>query len=259
MKHYEAISLAACLVIAPILVATAGSSRDAAAAVSPAKQPATTDPPSDDPRVVFLSDCAVCHGPTGEGSTRGPSLVGVGAASADYMLTTGRMPLASPDAHPQRSKVRYSPQLVSGLTRIVAEFGDGPPIPDVDIRNADVAAGGEAYRLNCAACHQAVGSGGALINREAPTLVHSTPRQVVEALRIGPGQMPSFGTAALDENQARDVAAYVQTLRNPDDRGGLSIWHLGPVPEGGVALVVGLGLAALITMWIGSREPKEQP
>src|SRR5260221_2253862 len=49
-------------------------------------------------RTVFLADCAVCHGSKGEGTSAGPSLVGVGAAAIDYWVSTGRMP-PSPDHH----------------------------------------------------------------------------------------------------------------------------------------------------------------
>src|SRR4051812_27416132 len=37
---------------------------------------------------TFLSDCAVCHGERATGTSHGPSLAGVGAASIDYELST---------------------------------------------------------------------------------------------------------------------------------------------------------------------------
>jgi len=208
---------------------------------------------------IFRSDCAVCHGGRGEGTERGPRLIGVGEASADYQLTTGRMPLPDPEAPSQRKEPAYPPATVEALVRLVGSFGPGPAVPEVDLRGADVAAGGTLYRLNCAACHQSAGEGGALVQREAPPLDHSTPVQVAEAVRLGPGQMPEFGPAALNDDQVRDVAAYVQHLRDPNDAGGLPIWHLGPVPEGAVAIIVGLGLAVLATTWIGSRERRDVP
>src|SRR5436305_9794728 len=42
---------------------------------------------------TYLADCAVCHGERATGTKQGPSLVGVGPASIDYVLSTGRMPL----------------------------------------------------------------------------------------------------------------------------------------------------------------------
>ena len=45
---------------------------------------------------TWLADCAICHGADAKGTNRGPSLVGVGRASVDYELTTGRMPITNP-------------------------------------------------------------------------------------------------------------------------------------------------------------------
>ena len=37
------------------------------------------------------------------------------------------------------------------------------------------------------------------------------------------------------------------------DRGGLSLGHLGPVPEGLVALGIGLVACILVTRWLGTK------
>jgi ubiquinol-cytochrome c reductase cytochrome c subunit len=50
-----------------------------------------------------------------------------------------------------------------------------------------------------------------------------------------------------------DVASYVQYLHHPRDRGGLPLGHLGPIPEGFVAWVVGLGVLLLAARLIGTR------
>ena len=55
--------------------------------------------------------------------------------------------------------------------------------------------GRRLYQLNCAACHVASGSGAAIGGgRDAPDLMESTPTEIGEAIRIGPGAMPVFGT-----------------------------------------------------------------
>ncbi|HEV8299241.1 MAG TPA: c-type cytochrome [Acidimicrobiales bacterium] len=211
--------------------------------------------PSADAEPLYVTACAICHGNQGEGSERGPSIRGVGAAAVDYELTTGRMPLRLGDSTPERGAPAYSPEVIAGLVAYVASLAPGgEPVPSVDVGSADVARGGEVYRLNCAACHQAVGSGGALSEREAPSLRPSTPVQVAEAVRVGPGQMPAFGEAALDDADVANVAAYVtEVLHDPDDRGGLAIWHLGPVPEGAVAIVGALGSLMLFAVWVEGR------
>ena len=54
-------------------------------------------------KALFQVTCSSCHGLNGEGTSQGPSLVGVGAASVDFQMSTGRMPMARPASrHPAR-------------------------------------------------------------------------------------------------------------------------------------------------------------
>ncbi len=46
-----------------------------------------------DARLVYLRDCAGCHGADAKGTSKAPTLEGWGRAGVDYALTTGRMPL----------------------------------------------------------------------------------------------------------------------------------------------------------------------
>jgi quinol---cytochrome-c reductase cytochrome c subunit len=206
-------------------------------------------------RQLYLISCVSCHGVDGVGTDDGPKLIGVGAASADFYLSTGRMPAAGPpNIQPSRKEPAFSPNEIAALTAYVASLGTGPDIPVVNTEDADVANGGVLYRANCASCHQAAGIGGALsYGRHAPALDKATGVQVVEAMRTGPGQMPVFDEAALTVSDANDIAAYVEYLRMPDDRGGLSLGHSGPIGEGFVALLVGLGGVVLVSIWIVGR------
>ena len=212
-------------------------------------------PSTERARTTFLADCAVCHGSQGEGSANGPSLEGVGAASIDYWVSTGRMPLSQHHhgTRIDRQKPKYSPAEIDALVAYVAQLtGGGPPIPHV-AAGGDAAAGGVQYRLNCAACHSWAGTGGALEDREAPNLFDATPTQIAEAVRTGPDAMPRFGAAALTPNQLNDVVAYIQRLDHPDDRGGSPLWHAGPLAEGAVAIILGLGALLVATRLIGTR------
>jgi len=227
-----------------------------------------------DARQTWLSDCAVCHGSDGRGTSRGPTLAGVGRSSVDYWLTTGRMPLIAeagrgalpqggrpatatqlgdPTAADKRHVPSYSPDEIAKLEDYVASLGGGGPDVPVLAGTASVASGGEVFRLQCAACHAWAGDGGALLHVEAPNLHRSTPKQVAEAIRVGPGSMPAFGTAALSDQQLADVVAYVRYIDAPDDRGGQGLWHLGPVAEGAIALLGAMGVLLLVTRWIGER------
>jgi quinol---cytochrome-c reductase cytochrome c subunit len=207
-------------------------------------------------RELYLTGCVSCHGLDGVGTDLAPTLVNAGAASADFYLSTGRMPAAQGvPFQPPRKQPAYSQPDIDALVAYVASLGDGPPIPTVDLTNADVAAGGVLYRANCASCHQSAGAGGALsYGQSAPHLKFSTAVQVVEAMRTGPGEMPVFNEQTITDEQANRIAAYVQYLRDPDDRGGTALGGNGPVPEGLVALVVGLGgLIAISVMIVGIR------
>lgn len=227
----------AALVVAPAFVVAASA------------QPA---PQNVGVRSLYLRDCGTCHGSDGAGTNRGPSLVGVGTAWTDYELTTGRMPLANPNEKTIRRKPAYSPAVIRQLVDYVAAFGPGGvAIPNVQIHGADIARGGEVFRLQCAACHAWSGTGGALLHREAPSVVDATPVQIAEAVRVGPDTMPAFGTAAVSDADLNDLVAYVRTLGKSYNRGGDPLWHLGPLVEGGVAWVIGIGLVLLAIRWIG--------
>jgi ubiquinol-cytochrome c reductase cytochrome c subunit len=211
-------------------------------------------------RELYLTGCSSCHGIDGrgvdapDGSERGPSLAHAGAASAYYMLTTGRMPLANSEERPVRKDPAYRPAQIRDLIAYVATLGTGPPIPHVDVASGELAFGGELYRANCQPCHSASGAGGALsYGRAAPQLSKATPTQIGAAIRTGPGQMPVFGPDTLSSHEVDSIARYVKYLEHPDDRGGVSLGRLGPIPEGFLIWVLGVGLLIVICTWIGGR------
>ena len=220
----------------------------------------------DEGRQLYATGCVSCHGDDGggvevvDGSAGGPSLQDAGEAGAYYYLSTGRMPLNSPDEQPTRKEPAYTPHQIDALVAYVASLGDGPSLPDVDLSGADLADGGLVYRANCQACHSASGSGGALsYGRAAPRLADATPSQVGAAVRTGPGQMPVFGRDIITAADLNDLALYVRYLDHPEDPGGLPIGRTGPIPEGFVAWLVGIGALLALVFWIGTRSPIEKP
>jgi ubiquinol-cytochrome c reductase cytochrome c subunit len=218
-------------------------SRTAAAQTSPA-----------DGRVLYMRDCAFCHGPRGEGTQGIPPLAGTGAASTDFYLTTGRMPVASRDiAEAERRDPVYTPPEIERIVSYVASLSPGPPIPVVDPSGGDLGRGADLYLRNCAACHSATGIGAALTSGlVAPSVLSSTPTQVAEAMQIGPGTMPVL-SPPLDTDDVDSIARYVTYLQGPQDPGGNPLGHIGPIAEGFVGLAFGLGLILLVTRWIGER------
>lgn len=210
---------------------------------------------------LFVQSCASCHGVGGRGTAAGVSLVGVGAASADLMLRTGRMPASDPNAPQLAGKPAFDDDQIRALVAYVASLGEGPPIPDVQVSRGDVAAGRELFIGSCAACHGAGASGDSIGGQAvAPPLLDVDPTLVGEAVRTGPGVMPVFGPEQIDDAGLDALAAYLAFLRSDEaSPGGLSLGGVGPVTEGYVAWIVGIGLLVLAAIWIERRRALPGP
>ena len=201
---------------------------------------------------LFATSCATCHGAEGQGTQYGPTLQGVGAASADFQLRTGRMPFTEgAGAQARRKPPAFDEQQIQALVAYVASLGKGPQIPQVSIDQALVPEGQRTFVGNCAPCHGATANGGAVGGGAlAPALDQATPVQVAEAMLIGPGQMPAFD---FDQRETYAIASYIDYLQNARHPGGFSIGGIGPVPEGFVAWVLGMALLFVIVVLIGRR------
>jgi ubiquinol-cytochrome c reductase cytochrome c subunit len=220
-------------------------------------------------RLLFAETCASCHGaeangvgPTGA-ATIGPNLQGVGAATVDFWVSTGRMPATDVKAvEAERKFTRLTPTQALQLAAFVNSLDPAvPAVPTPNLKGANLAMGADLFSLNCAACHTITGAGDALaFGTNAPSLQNRaiTPQQVTEALRIGPANMPRF-TGNLTDAQVRDVVAYVtKYIQHPADPGGAGLGGVGPVAEGFVALLIGVGGLVGICFWIGERQPGEE-
>jgi ubiquinol-cytochrome c reductase cytochrome c subunit len=205
-------------------------------------------------RQLYLVRCTSCHGLNAEGVAGvGPPLIDAGAAAADFYLSTGRMPLSDPNQQPVRHRPAYPPDQIAAMVAYIGSLDSGPPIPTLPVVS-DLAQGFQLYSLNCAQCHSAAGAGGALgYGDVVPSLAHATRLQAAEAMRVGPSPMPVFGPDTLTDRQVGDIAGYVEYLHHPYSPGGLGLGHLGPIPEGFVAWVVGMGLLLLTARLIGTR------
>ena len=215
---------------------------------------------------LYAASCSQCHGVNGAGKQRpgpargvnntpgiGPSLRGVGALAADFYLRTGYMPLESPYDQPRRSRVLYSKRDIRALVAYVASLAPGPAIPHPDPAQGSVSKGLRLFTENCAGCHQIAAAGGYLPDSVAPPLADATPVLIAEAVRIGRNVMPRFSTSLLSDRDLDSVIAYVQYARAPYDRGGWSLAHVGPVPEGLVAWFVAGVVLIAVTLTIGKR------
>jgi ubiquinol-cytochrome c reductase cytochrome c subunit len=211
---------------------------------------------------LYLVGCASCHGKGGEGTSDGPSLVGVGAAAVDFQVGTGRMPAQQPGAQVPKKKNIYSQAQIDQLAAYIASLGAGPEIPTENAYNpegADIAEGGELFRTNCAQCHNFTGKGGALSEgKYAPSLEGVDPKHIYEAMQTGPQNMPSFPDTTLSEENKKDIIAYLEAVNSDDtvEPGGLSLGGLGPVSEGLFGWVFGLGTLIAVAVWVAARTAK---
>jgi ubiquinol-cytochrome c reductase cytochrome c subunit len=207
-------------------------------------------------RSLYLQSCASCHGAQGAGTTSGPAITDAGAALADFMLRTGRMPLAAPGAPEQRGTPAFDDAQIDALVGYVASLGQGPPIPNVVTEGADLTRGRDLFVSNCSACHGPSGGGGSVGGGfVAPGLAQADPTTIGEAVETGPGAMPRFSFQPSDLNA---LAAYVSYLRDAPHPGGIAPPQVGPVTEGfvaGIALILLLLVARFVGIRVGSDQP----
>jgi ubiquinol-cytochrome c reductase cytochrome c subunit len=222
-------------------------------------------------RALFLVGCASCHGKNGEGivtkrgTQYGPPLVGVGAAAVDFQVGTGRMPMARPGAQAEKKEVLYTPEEISAMAAFVASLGPGPAIPEreaydtSDVDNESVVRGGEFFRTNCTACHNFAAVGGALPGgKYAPSLDGVSNKHIYEALLTGPQQMPVFSNGVLKPSEKRDIIAYLNSVQETPKYGGSALGSLGPVSEGTVAWLLGIGSCVGFAIWIASSSVRSK-
>ncbi|MDQ1725782.1 MAG: ubiquinol-cytochrome c reductase cytochrome c subunit [Frankiaceae bacterium] len=214
---------------------------------------------------LFILNCSSCHGLNAEGTTVAPDLRPEGAAAVDFQVGTGRMPLKQLGMQAKRSIPHFTQEQIDQLAAYVGSLSaTSPKIPSAGqttvrdangqlISGVDVAKGGRIFSENCAQCHNVVGQGGALTGgMAAPELRLATDKQIWEALATAPGNMPSF-MKQLNDKDKLDVIAYVTSIRSNFDKGGNPIGRLGPVPEGAVGWILGVGGLLVFCVWIGSR------
>ena len=205
---------------------------------------------------LFAANCATCHGMNLEGSAAGPSLLGVGAASVDFQVGTGRMPLAMQGPQAMQKPPQFTDEQTAALSAYVASLSPGPAVPtDSEVaEDGNATNGGELFRINCAMCHNVAGAGGALTEGKfAPELTGVESKYIYEAMLTGPQNMPVFNDHNITPEDKRDIITYLKYLQNNPSPGGFELGNLGPVAEGLFIWIFGIGAVVALTVWLTAK------
>jgi ubiquinol-cytochrome c reductase cytochrome c subunit len=217
-----------------------------------------------DGEALYDENCASCHGNTANGVPDSgvpgtfPNLQLVGPAAVDFWIDTGRMPATAPRNVQAVSKfVRLNEHQALEIAAWIDSLTKTPPLPwlpTVNMSGGSVSAGAALFALNCAACHTITGGGDSLADDTfSSPLRHVAGFEIAEAIRTGPGNMPTF-SGNLNDAQVRDIVLYVTNyIEHPENPGGFGLGGLGPVAEGFVGLALGVGILCLIAFWVGER------
>ncbi|MFN2507124.1 MAG: c-type cytochrome [Acidimicrobiales bacterium] len=225
-------------------------------------------------RNLYMRDCAFCHDSNGRGTARGPDLTAEtgGAALTDFVLRTGRMPIEGPVDQMKADEPVYNKEQREAIVAFVtSEFRPpGPPVPNVDARRGDLGEGQQVYQEHCVACHATTGIGGAMLSQAGegvpgptkgiviPDFQGTDAIETAESVRTGPGSMPVFGPRAISDQQLDSLVRYMLYLKDPADTGGAPIGRVGPVVEGAVGWLLGLGTLMIVARWIGTKAGEQE-
>ena len=209
-------------------------------------------------RQIFLKGCSSCHGINAEGGSIAPSLIGVGEASVDFQVGTGRMPMADMSTQAMRKAPVYDEAETAALAAYVGSLAPGVKIPKESQlnyeRDGSTAEGGELFRNNCAMCHNFAGQGGALSQgKYAPTLMGVEPKHIYEAMVTGPQSMPVFSDKIITPEEKLSIIKWIKAAENEPNLGGASLGRVGPVTEGLLAWTLGLGMLIGVAVWLAMK------
>jgi ubiquinol-cytochrome c reductase cytochrome c subunit len=258
LSRYRRHKAAAPLLLFLALLAIGATYSVASAATSSEMTAADRSVLIEEGRQIFLKGCSSCHGLNAEGGQIAPSLVGVGAASVDFQVGTGRMPMADMSTQAMRKKPIYDEAETAAVAAYVASLAPGPEIPVESSlnyeRDGSTAEGGELFRNNCAMCHNFAGQGGALTQgKYAPTLMGVEPKHIYEAMVTGPQSMPVFSDKTITPEEKLSIIKWIKAAENEPNLGGASLGRVGPVTEGLLGWVLGLGMLIGVAVWLAMK------
>ena len=172
------------------------------------------------------------------------------------MLTTGRMPFKSPGETPHRAVPAYdAAATIAALVDYVGQLvPGGPDVPVGTAQDGDVAAVGEIFRAQCAACHQ--WGGQAALSCDAKLRGSTCRRRLKSSKRSAWGRARCPCSAPPRSATARSSPTWLAMSSTSSTRTiaaacpcGIS----GPVPEGGMALLA-IGVLVFGLRYVGTAD-----
>lgn len=209
---------------------------------------------------LYAVHCAQCHAADGSGAVvpgtdrEAPALAGrdIGTAYIDLVMRTGRMPPPADPFDNQPRQVIFDEEERAAIVAFTARQFDleqniDPPPP------GDPAQGQDVYATHCAACHGSTGHGGvAGAGAWTPELTHYDDVTIWEAIRVGPFQMPAFDAEQVSDQEAGDIAAFLEAVSEERGTPVLGLVELNPVFASGFVALLSV-VMVLSLLWISGR------
>jgi ubiquinol-cytochrome c reductase cytochrome c subunit len=87
----------------------------------------------------------------------------------------------------------------------------------------------------------------------APKIRGVDPRHVYQAMLTGPQAMPTFSNGNIPSDDKKAIIAYLDSLDGSPNFGGFTFGSLGPVSEGIIAWLIGIGGLVGFAIWIAAH------
>ena len=69
----------------------------------------------------------------------------------------------------------------------------------------------------------------------------------------GPQSMPVFGDGTISSEEKRAIIRYIRELDQEPNPGGFGLGRIGPVAEGAVIWIIGIGALIFLAIWLAGR------
>jgi len=79
------------------------------------------------------------------------------------------------------------------------------------------------------------------------------PKHIYEAMVTGPQSMPVFSDKTVTPAEKLSIIKWIKAAENEPNLGGASLGRVGPVTEGLLGWVLGLGMLIGVAVWLAMK------